>query len=150
VVWMHRNVAVAVKDNGRDGWSVTSNYPVIGPATLSHGGKRRGKVDGGTTGKARMYADCRVQIVVHCSHDSSSSRAGRQSTDVDAPWIDRIVAHDLASDARDKRGFTSAALLVGRTKPVPAFRPVCVAALCRINHKASLLVCDKVHPRTGG
>ena len=51
VVWMHRNVVVAVKNNGRDRWSITFNYPVIGPATLSHGDKRGGKVDGGTTGK---------------------------------------------------------------------------------------------------
>jgi len=84
VVWMHRNVAIAVKNNGRDRWPVTWNYPVIRPATLSHGDKRRGKVDGGPTGEARMYADCRVQIAVRCSHDSSSGRSGRQSTNVDA------------------------------------------------------------------
>src|SRR5229473_1814920 len=97
-----------------------------------------------------MYADCGVQIVVRCSHDSSRGRAGRQSTNVDALWINRIVAHDLASNARDKRGFTAAPLLVGRTKPVPAFRLVCLAGLCRIDHKAGLFFCDKVHPRTGG
>src|ERR1700738_4557169 len=96
VVWMHRNVAIAVKNNGRDRWPVTQNYPVIGSATLSHGDKRRGKVNGGPTGEARMYADCRVQIVVRCSHDSGSGRSGRQSTNVDALWINRIVAHDSA------------------------------------------------------
>ena len=69
---------------------------------------------------------------------------------IDALWINRIVAHDLAGDARDKRRFTSAALLVGCAKPVPAFRLVCVAALCRIDHEARLFFCDKVHPRTGG
>src|SRR5258706_4904332 len=150
VVWMHCNVAVAVKNNGRDRWPVTWNYPVIGPATLSHGDKRRGKVNGGPTGEARMYTDRRVQIVVRCSHDSSSGRSGRQSTNVDALWINRIVAHDLASDARDKRRFTSAPLLVGCAKPVPAFRLVCLAALCRIDHKAGLFFCDKVHPGAGG
>src|SRR5712664_4076696 len=149
VVGMHRNVAIAVKNNGRDRWPVTSNYLVIA-ATLPHGGKRRGKVDGGPTGEARMYADCRVQIVVRCSHDSSSGRSGRQSTNVDALWINRIVAHDLASDARDKRRFTSAPLLVGCAKPVPAFSLVCLAALCRIDHQTSLFFCDKVHSRTGG
>ena len=97
-----------------------------------------------------MDPDRRVQIVVCCSHDSRSGRSGRQSADVDALWINRIVAHDLASDARDKRGFTSASLLVGCAKPVPAFRLVCLAALCRIDHKAGLFFCDKVHPRTGG
>src|SRR6202043_1941187 len=93
VVWMHRYVAIAVKNNGRDRWPVTWDYPVIGPAALSHGDKRRGKVSGGPTGEAGMYTDCRVQIVVRCSHDSSSGRSGRQPTNVDALWINRIVAH---------------------------------------------------------
>src|ERR1700730_552618 len=150
VVWMHRNVAIAVKNDGRDRWPVTWNYPVIGPATLSHGDKRRGKVSGGPTGEAGMYTDCCVQIVVRCSHDNGSGRSGRQSTNVDALWINRIVAHDLASDARDKRRFHFAPLLVGRAKPVPAFRLVGLAALCRIDPKASLFFCDKVHSRTGG
>src|SRR6202521_4182459 len=150
VAWMHRGVAIAVKNNGGDRWPVTLNYPVIGPATLSHGDKRGGKVHGGPTGEARMYTDCRVQIVVRCSHDSSRGRSGRQSTHVDAVWINRIVAQDLASYTRDKRRCTSAPLLVGCAKPVPAFRLVCLAALCRIGHKASLFFCDKVHPRTGG
>jgi hypothetical protein len=48
-----------------------------------------------------MYADCSVQIVVRCSHDSSRGRSGRQSTNVNALWIDRIVAHDLAGDTRN-------------------------------------------------
>src|SRR3977135_3021097 len=97
-----------------------------------------------------MYTDCRVQIVVRCPQDSSSGRSGRQSTNVDALWINRIVAHDLASDAGDKRRFTSAPLLVGCAKPVPAFRLIGLAALCRIDHKAGLFFCDKVHPSTGG
>jgi DNA invertase Pin-like site-specific DNA recombinase len=69
---------------------------------------------------------------------------------LDALWINRIVAHDLAGDARDKRGPASVALLVGCAKPVPAFRRVGVAALCRIDHEARLLFCDEVHSRTGG
>src|SRR6266851_1708524 len=150
VVWMHCNVAIAVKNNGWDRWLVTWNYPVIGPATLSHGDKCGGKVNGGPAGEAGMYTDGRVQIVVCCSHYSSSGRSGRQSTNVDALWINRIVAHDLAGDARDKRRFTPAALLVGSAKPVPEFRLVCLAALCGIDHKASLFFCNKVHPRTGG
>src|SRR5580700_5563243 len=77
VVRMHRRVAIAVKNNGRDSWPVTRNYPVIGPATLSHGDKRRGKINGGPAGEAGMYTDCRVQIVVRCSHDGSRGRSGR-------------------------------------------------------------------------
>src|SRR5260370_7980953 len=60
VAWVHRDVAIAMKNNGRDRWPVTENYPVNGPATLSHGDKRRGKIRGGPTGEARMYTDCRV------------------------------------------------------------------------------------------
>src|SRR6059036_3958105 len=61
-----------------------------------------------------------------------------------------MVAHDLASDTRDKRGFTSASLLVACAKPVPAFRLVCLAGLSRIDHEAILFLSDKVHPRAGG
>src|SRR4051812_48462530 len=97
-----------------------------------------------------MYADCRVQIAVCCSHDGSSGRSGRQPTNVDTLSINRIVMHDLASNARDERGFTSASLLVGCTKPVPAFRLVCLAGLSRIDHEATLFLSDKVHPGAGG
>jgi len=147
---MHSSVAIAVKNNGWDRWLVTWNYPVIGPGTLSHGDKCGGKVNGGPAGEAGMYTDCRVQIRVRCAHDSSGGRSGRQSRNIDAVWINRIVAHDFASDARDKRRFTFAPPLVGCAKPVPAFRLVCLAALCRIDHEASLFFCNKVHPRAGG
>src|SRR5882724_4420772 len=50
IVRMHSGVAIAVKNNGRDSRPVTWNDPVIGPATLSHGDKRRGKVDRGPAG----------------------------------------------------------------------------------------------------
>jgi hypothetical protein len=113
VFWMHSSVAISVKNNGWDRWLVTRNYPVIGPATLSHGDECGGKVNGGPAGEAGMYTDCRVQIRVRCSHDSGSGRSGRQSRNVDAVWINRIVAHDFASDARDKRRFTFAPPLVG-------------------------------------
>src|SRR5258707_14621862 len=55
VFWMHSSVAIAVKNNGWDRWLVTWNYPVIGPATLSHGDKCGGKVNGGPAGETRMY-----------------------------------------------------------------------------------------------
>src|SRR5882757_3560469 len=150
VVWMHRHVAVAVKNNGRDRRPAVRNDPSTRSATLPHGGKCGGHVSGGPAGEAGMDSDRRIQIVVGCCHDSRSGSSGRQSADVDALWINRIVAHDLASDARDQRRFTPAALLVGCAKPVPAFRLVCLAALCGIDHKASLFFCNKVHPRTGG
>ena len=60
IVRMHRHVTIAVKNNGRESWPVTRDYPAIGPATLSHRDKRRGKVNGGPAGEAGMYTDCRV------------------------------------------------------------------------------------------
>src|SRR5215813_10498716 len=69
VVWMHGNVAITVKNDGRDSWPVTWNCAAIGPATLSHGDKRGRKVHRSPTGEARMYADCCVEIVVGCAHD---------------------------------------------------------------------------------
>src|SRR5690349_16021706 len=98
----------------------------VGRATLSHGDKCGGKVIRGPTGEAGMYADCRVQIIVSCTHDSRRRCSGGQSTNIDAFWIDRIVAHDLAGDSCDKRRFTAAPLLVGCAKPVPAFRLICL------------------------
>src|SRR3954469_2297607 len=150
VVWMHSGVAIAVKNNDRDRRPATWNHTVVAHASFSHGDERRGKISGSPAGEARMYADCSIQIAVRCSHDSRCRGAGRQPSNVDALWINRIVAHDLASDARDKRRFTSAPLLVGCAKPIPAFRLVCLPRLCRIDHKTSLLFCDKIHPRTGG
>jgi len=150
VARMDRNVAIAVKNDGRDRCPVTWNCVGIGPATLSHGDERGGKVNRGPTGKAGMYADCCIHIVVCCPHDSRRRCSGRQSTDIDALWINRIVAHDLAGDSRDKRRFASAPLLVGFAKPVPALRLVCLAVLCRIDHEAGLLFRNEVHPRTGG
>ena len=100
VVWVHCDVAITVKNNGRDGWRAI--YPIIGAAPLPHRDDCRGKVSGDPAGKTRMHTDCCVQIAICCSHDSSSGCSGRKSTNVDALWINRIVAHDLPGDAGDK------------------------------------------------
>src|SRR5205085_6323754 len=141
-------VAITGKNNGRDRWRAI--YPTIGVAALPHRDDCRRKVSGDPAGKTRMHTDCRVQIAICCSHDSSSGCSGRKSTNVDALWINRIVAHDLPGDAGDKRRFAFAPLLVSCTKPVPAFSLVCLAGLCRIDHQTSLFFCEKIHPRTGG
>ena len=47
IVWMHRYVAVAVKNNGRDRWPVARNDPATGSTTLPHGGKCGGHISGG-------------------------------------------------------------------------------------------------------
>ncbi len=58
-----------------------------------------------------------------------------------------MVAHDLVGDAGDERGFASAALLVSRAEPIPAFRLVCVGALRGIGYEAGLFFRDEIHPR---
>src|SRR5260370_42240516 len=95
---MHSSVAIAVKNNGWHRWLVPWNYPVIGPATLSHGDKCGGEVNGGPAGEAGMYTGCRVQIRVSWSHDSC--RFTRQSPYLDAVWVERIGAHDFVWDGR--------------------------------------------------
>src|SRR5258708_19117523 len=57
VFWMHGSVAIAVKNNGWDRWLVTWNYPVIGPATLSHGDKCGGEGNGAPARESGMYTD---------------------------------------------------------------------------------------------
>jgi hypothetical protein len=61
-----------------------------------------------------------------------------------------MVANDLAGDASDERRFATAALLVGRAKPIPAFRLVRFRPLRGVSHEAGLFFRDKVHPRAGG
>src|SRR5436190_6158830 len=60
IVWMHRVVAIAMKNNGRDRWPVTYEYPAIRAAALSHRDHCGGQVTGGPTGEARMDTDSRV------------------------------------------------------------------------------------------
>src|SRR5688500_91216 len=94
-----------------------------------------------------MNADGGVQIAVCCAHNGCSSGPGRQPANVDALSIDQIAFHDLTSDARDKRGLTSASLLIGKAKPVPALRLICSGGLSGIDHETVLFLRDKVHPR---
>jgi len=102
IVWMHGGVAVAVKNNCRDMRPVAGDAPSTRSAALPHGDKCGRHVSGGPVGEAGMDSNRCVQIVIGCSHDSRSGRSGRQSADINAFWINRIVAHDLAGDARDK------------------------------------------------
>lgn len=83
-----------------------------------------------------MDPDGRVQIGVGRCHDGGGRPAGRQTCDVDPLRIDRIVQHDLASDACDQRRLPALPLLVARAKPIPAFRLVGFIGLLRIDHEA--------------
>src|SRR5262245_21160560 len=64
VVWMHRRILVAVKNNSWDRWLVSWNQLVVGPTALSHGDERRGKINGGPTGETGVNTDCGIQIPV--------------------------------------------------------------------------------------
>jgi len=65
-----------------------------------------------------------VQVAIGGAHDRSGGPSGRQARDEYARRINGMVLHDLASDARDQRGFAFVASLVGAAEPVPAFRSV--------------------------
>src|SRR6478609_6160534 len=96
-----------------------------------------------------MNTDGRVQVAIRCAHDGGGGPAGRQTRDIYALRIDRMVAHDLAGNAGDHRGLAPAAALVARAKPVPALRLVGSARLLRIGHEAILLFCQEVHSGAG-
>ncbi len=68
-----------------------------------------------------MHADCGVEIGIRVAHDRRRRAPGREPGDIDAPWINRVVAHDLTSDARDQRRLAAVTLLVPLAEPVPAF-----------------------------
>jgi hypothetical protein len=64
--------------------------------------------------------------------------------------LDTKVAHDLAGDAREQRGLSLIALLIGGAKPVPALRDIRRLSLCRIGDQECSLLSQMVHPRAGG
>ena len=70
-----------------------------------------------------------IEVGVGVAHDRGRRAARREPGDIDPPRIDRVVAHDLARDARDQRRLPLAALLVALAEPVPALlhvrRAVC-------------------------
>src|ERR1044072_5249993 len=96
-----------------------------------------------------MNTDGRGQIAIRSAHDGGGGSTGRQTRDVYALRIDRMVAHDLAGNAGDHRRLALTAALVARAKPVPALRMVGSARLLRIDHEAILLFRQEVHPGTG-
>ena len=84
------------------------------------------------------------------AHDGGRGTAGGQPGDIDPPRVDRVVAHDLAGDAGDQRGFAPVALLVAGAEPVPAFLRIGSLGLAGIDDQAAMLLGERVHPRAGG
>ena len=153
VAGMHRGVLVAVEHDRRNDSPGLPRAIRTAPGSdraPAHGGKCRWQVAGSAAGKARMNADRGVEIGIGRSHYRRGGPAGRKPRHVNAPGIDRVVAHDLTGDARDQRGLAPAAPLVLRPEPVPALRGVGGSRLRRIDDEAALLLGERVHARAGG
>src|SRR5258708_18763447 len=80
----------------------------------------------------------------------TAAAAAPADSNVNPLRVDRIVAHDLAGNTGNQRRFTSTAPLIARAKPVPAFRRVRLAGLCRIDDETGLFFGDEIHARAGG
>jgi hypothetical protein len=82
VTGMHDGITIAVKNDGRDDRPVFENGRSLtelgrsSESAIPHGGKCRDKIVGGSAGETRMYADCRIQIGVGCSHHGGRSGSG--------------------------------------------------------------------------
>ncbi len=96
-----------------------------------------------------MDADCRIEIGIGRREDRGLRGTRREPGSVDASFIDRVVANDLAGDAGDQQGLALAAGLVARTEPVPAFGGIGRRSLFRIGHKAVVPVGAHIHPGAG-
>src|SRR5579871_1188036 len=97
VIRVHRGIAIAMEDDRRRGSFAIGCYSE--PTSLSHRDESGGKIAGSAAGETRVYTNCSIQIEVCRSHHGCSSAAGRQTPNIDALWIDRIVPHNLACNA---------------------------------------------------
>ena len=155
VARVHRRVLIAMEHDRRNVRRYPSALEALpdrraGLRALPHGGEGRRHVARGAAGEAGMHADRGVEIGVGRAHDGRRRAAGREPGDIDAPRVDRVVAHDLAGDAGDQRGLARVALLVARAEPVPALRRVRGRRLRRIDDETGVLFGERVHARAGG
>src|SRR4051794_30323005 len=97
-----------------------------------------------------MHADRRVKIWIRMAHDRGRRPARREPCNVDALWIDRIAAHDLACDPRNQCRLASITLLVALSEPVPALLRVRRMGLTRVDHQAGVFLSCLVHAGTNG
>ncbi len=97
-----------------------------------------------------MHADGRVKLGIRVAHDGGRRAAGREPGDIDALWIDRVVAHHLAGDPRDQRRLALVAPLVALAEPVPALLQVRRTGLPGIGDQAGGLFGRLVHAGARG
>ncbi len=91
-----------------------------------------------------------VEVRVALRQDRRGGAARRQARHVDAARVDGKIAHHVARQAGDQRGFAAVAELPGGVEPVPAFLGVGRLGLARVDHEEPLLLGQIVHPRPGG
>lgn len=134
IVRMHRRISVAMENNGRDDAraAASTRSAVAGEArgepVLAHCRERGSNISGRPAGQTGMHADCGKEVGVRCRQDGRGRGARRKPGGIDPIRIDRVVAHNLAGDARDQRGLALASLLVARAEPVPALEALAEAA----------------------
>ena len=117
---------------------------------LTHGGECGRKIARDAAGEAGMHTHRGVEIGVGHPHNGGGRASGREAGDIDASGVDRVVAHDLAGDARDQRRFAMATLLVARAKPIPALRGIGGGGLFWIRDQAGASLGECIHARAGG
>ena len=92
----------------------------------------------------------RVHLGVGMRHDFRHRTAGRKTGDIDATGIHVVLGDDIARDAGDERWLAAFALLVRPLELVPAARRVGRGRLFRVHNDESVLVRQRIHPRSGG
>jgi hypothetical protein len=96
-----------------------------------------------------MDAEGSMELGMRRRHDGRRRAAGRQPRDVHTLWVDRVIPHDLAGDARDQGRLAAIPFLVAGTKPIPALRLIGSARLLGIDNEAIPLFGQEIHAGAG-
>ena len=59
-----------------------------------------------------MHSNGGIEVGVLHAHNAGRSTASREAGDVDASWVDRVVAHNLSRDPGDEGGLALIPALV--------------------------------------
>src|SRR5271165_5366659 len=83
-------------------------------------------------------------------HDRRRGSACRKPSDIDAPMIDGMLAHNLFRYSCDQRRLPIVAALIVRLEPVPALLGISGDRLLWISDKEPVLLGNRIHPRSRG